>query len=120
MRLISRTLQDTPIQGKQTRLHLNVYKYDCLNLACPDQTFTETLPFAGWKQVRTDALNTFILGVAIFLSNNGASKVLALLGVNVSNDTIQSLYDRIEFVDDIAIKRGNVYAPRFMISATIT
>ena len=47
------------------------------------------------SQVRTDALNTLILAVSMFLSNEGASKVLALLGVQVSNDTIQRLYDRI-------------------------
>ena len=72
------------------------------------------------SQVRTDALNSLILGVSIFLGNEGASKVLALLGVTVSNDTIQRLYDRIVFVDDpdiegvgiddVAIRRGQTYA----------
>lgn len=56
----------------------------------------------------------------MFLSNEGASKVLALLGVKVSNDTIQRLYDRIEFIDnpdveevgidDVAIRKGQTYA----------
>ena len=46
------------------------------------------------SQVRTDALDSLILGVSMFLSNEGSSKVLALLGVTVSNDTIQRLYDR--------------------------
>ena len=72
------------------------------------------------SQVRTDALNSLILWVSMFLSNEGASKVLALLGVTVSNDTIQRLYDRIVFVDDpdieevgiddVAIRRGQTYA----------
>lgn len=60
----------------------------------------EDLPFAKASQVRTDALNSLILGVSMFLSNEGASKVLSLLGVKVSNDTIQRLYDRIEFIDN--------------------
>ena len=82
--------------------------------------FTEALPFAKASQVRTDALNSLILWVSMFLSNEGASKVLALLGVTVSNDTIQRLYDRIVFVDDpdiegvgiddVAIRRGQTYA----------
>ncbi len=72
------------------------------------------------SQVRTDALNTLVLAVSMFLSNEGASKVLSLLGVQISNDTIQRLYDRIEFidnpdveeigVDDVAIRKGQTYA----------
>ena len=80
----------------------------------------EALPFAKASQVRTDALNTLVLAVSMFLSNEGASKVLSLLGVQISNDTIQRLYDRIEFidnpdveeigVDDVAIRKGQTYA----------
>lgn len=115
-----RTLQDTPIHCKQTFLHANVYKYDCENPECDCKVFMERLPFAKNSQVRTDALNTLILATSMFLSNEGASKVLALLGVQVSNDTIQRLYDRIEFVDDpdveeigiddVAIRKGQTYA----------
>lgn len=115
-----RTLQDTPIRCKQTFLHANVFKYNCLNPACSCKVFTEKLPFAQASQVRTDALNSLILGVSMFLSNEGASKVLALLGITISNDTIQRLYDRIEFVDnpdieavgidDVAIRKGQTYA----------
>ena len=56
----------------------------------------------------------------MFLSNEGASKVLALLGVQISNDTIERLYNRIEFVDNpdveeigvdnVAIRKGQNYA----------
>ena len=115
-----RTLQDTPIRCKQTFLHANVYKYECLNPGCDCRVFTEELPFAKASQVRTDALNTLVLGVSMFLSNEGASKVLGLLGIQISNDTIQRLYDRIEFVDnpdveevgidDVAIRKGQTYA----------
>jgi len=80
----------------------------------------EDLPFAKASQVRTDALNTLVLAVSMFLSNEGASKVLSLLGIQISNDTIQRLYDRIEFiddpdveeigVDDVAIRKGQTYA----------
>lgn len=115
-----RTLQDTPIRCKQTFLHANVFKYNCLNPACSCKVFMEELPFAKASQVRTDALNSLIIGVSMFMSNEGASKVLALLGVSISNDTIQRLYDRIEFVDnpdieevgidDVAIRKGQIYA----------
>lgn len=115
-----RTIQDTPIHGKQTILHVTAYKYRCQNEECPRRVFTEQLPFVHPSQVRTEALNTFILGIAIFLSNECASKILALLGVSVSNDTIQRLYDRLEFrdnpeieaigIDEVAIKKGQTYA----------
>ncbi|MDE6253566.1 MAG: ISL3 family transposase [Lachnospiraceae bacterium] len=115
-----RILQDTPIHCKQTFLHVTAYKYECKNPACSGTVFMEPLPFAKASQVRTDALNSLILGVSMFLSNEGASKVLALLGVTVSNDTIQRLYDRITFIDDpnveevgiddVAIRKGQTYA----------
>lgn len=115
-----RKLQDTPIHCKRTYLHVNVYKYDCENPDCDRKVFMEDLPFAKGSQVRTDALNTLVLATSMFLSNEGASKVLALLGVQISNDTIQRLYDRIEFVDnpdveaigvdDVAIRKGQTYA----------
>lgn len=115
-----RTMQDTPIHCKQTFLHTNVYKYECQNPDCKCKVFMEDLPFAKASQVRTDSLNSLILGVSMFLSNEGASKVLSLLGVKISNDSIQRLYDRIEFVDnpdveavgidDVAIRKGQTYA----------
>ena len=64
----------------------------------------------------------------MFLSNEGASKVLSLLGVQVSNDTIQRLYDRIEFIDDpdveeigiddVAIRKGQTYAQCHLVKAS--
>lgn len=115
-----RKIQDTPIHCKQTFLHANVFKYNCTNPDCECKVFMEKLPFAKSSQVRTDALNSLILGIAMFLSNEGASRVLSLLGVTVSNDTIQRLYASIEFVDDpdieeigvddVAIRKGQTYA----------
>jgi transposase len=115
-----RTIQDTPLRGKQVYLNANIYKYECGNPECDRKVFTEPLPFVKMSAVRTDALNQLILGVSMFLSNEGASKVLSLLGVTVSNDTIQRLYDQIEFVDnpdieeigvdDVATRKGQSYA----------
>lgn len=116
----TRILQDTPIHCHPTYLHTTVFKYKCLNPECRRHVFMEKLPFAKASQVRTDALNVLILGVSMFLSNEGASKVLSLLGVTISNDAIQRLYDRMEFVedsdieaigvDDVAIRKGQTYA----------
>ena len=115
-----RVLQDTPIHNKQTYLDIDCYKYRCLNSNCPQTVFVERLPFANSYQVRTNALNTFIVASSILLSNENTSHTLKMLGVSVSNDSIQRLYDQIKFIDDpnikaigiddIAIKKGNNYA----------
>jgi transposase len=115
-----RILQDTPIHCKQTFLHVTGYKYECHNPLCEGKVFMEDLRFAKPSQVRTDALTSLILGVSMFLSNEGASTVLSLLGVKVSNDTIKRIYDRLKFVDnpdveevgidDVAIRKGQKYA----------
>ena len=115
-----RSIQDVPIRCMPTYLHVNVYKYECDNPGCETKVFTEQLSFARASQVRTDALNALILGMAMFMSNEGASNVLKFLGITVSNDTIQRLYDRIEFsddpdveavgIDDVATRKGQTYA----------
>ena len=115
-----RVLQDMPIRLKKTYVHANIYKYDCVNPECSRKVFMEKLPFAHPSQVRTDSLNTLILSIAMFLSNEGTSRVLSLLGITVSNDAIQKLIDRIDFqddpnvegvgIDDVAIRKGQKYA----------
>lgn len=116
----SRKLQHVPINLQPTILHVRSYKYRCINLFCQQKIFTEQLPFATKSQVRTDALNTMILAIAMYQSNEGASHQLSLMGVTVSNDTIERLYDKIKFkddtnveavgVDDVAIRKGQRYA----------
>lgn len=115
-----RTLQDVPIRCKTTYVHANVFKYNCVNAECRKKVFMEPLSFASASQVRTDSLNALVLAVAMFMSNEGASTVLSLMGVSISNDTIQRLYDRIEFkddpdveavgIDDVATRKGQTYA----------
>nr|WP_302600193.1 transposase [uncultured Cellulosilyticum sp.] len=105
---------------KTTYLHVTAYKYKCLNEACATKVIMETLPFASASQVRTTELTSLILAVSIFLSNEGASKVLSLIGIKVSNDTIKRIYDKIIIednpnveavgIDDVAIRKGQTYA----------
>ena len=115
-----RTLQDVPIRCKPTYVHANVFKYECVNPECSQKVFMEPLSFASASQVRTDSLNALVLAMAMFMSNEGASTVLSLMGVSISNDTIQRLYDRIEVrddpdveavgIDDVATRKGQKYA----------
>ena len=80
----------------------------------------QDLPFVSASQRRTDNPNCLILAVSLFLSNEGASKVLKLLGINISNDSIKRLTDKIIVkddpdvqtigIDDVAIRKGQTYA----------
>lgn len=115
-----RTLQDLPIRGKSTYLHVTAYKYLCINSKCSRKVFAEDLTFAKANKQRTDALNQLILSVSLFMSNEGASRILKHNGISVSADSIQDLYDNITFeeitdvteigVDDVALRKGNNYA----------
>ena len=115
-----RKIQDTPIHNIETWLYVSTYKYYCLNPNCTCKIFVETLPFAKFSQVKTNALISFILGISIFLSNSSASLILSLIGVKVSADTIKNIYDNIKIidnpdieeigVDDVATRKGMKYA----------
>ncbi len=115
-----RTIQTVPIRMKKTYIHVIAYKYDCLNNPCNLKVFMETLPFAPASHVKTIELTSLILAVSIFMSNEGASKVLGLMGIKVSNDTIKRIYDKISIqddpdveavgIDDVAIRKGQTYA----------
>lgn len=115
-----RKIQDTPIHNTETWLYVSTYKYYCSNPKCNCKIFVETLPFAKYSQVKTDALIQFILGISIFLSNSSASLILSLIGVKVSADTIKNIYDNIKIidnpdieeigVDDVATRKGMKYA----------
>jgi transposase len=115
-----RRLQMVPINLKPTYAKIITYKYDCANDECAQKVFMEKLPFALPSQIRTTDLTQLILAVSIFMSNEGASKVLGLIGVKVSDDTIKRIYDRLKIedepdiesvgIDDVAIRKGHSYA----------
>lgn len=115
-----RRIQTIPIRGKTTYIDVNAYKYNCTNDDCDRKVVVQDLPFASASQRRTDQLNCLILAMSCFLSNEGASKVLKLIGVTVSNDSIKRLNDKILIednpdvegigIDDVAIRKGQTYA----------
>lgn len=115
-----RYIQTIPLRGKSTYIDVVAYKYNCTNEECDRKVVVQDLPFASISQQRTDELNCLILAVSCFLSNEGASKVLKLLGIKVSNDSIKRLFDKISIeddpdvegigIDDVAIRKGQTYA----------
>ena len=116
----NRRLQILPIRMKETYVNVKCYKYKCTNEKCEQKVIMDNLEFASPSQVKSDDLICTILGISAFLSNEGASKVLKLLGIKCSNDTIKRLYDHyiIEHkpditeigIDDVATRKGHKYA----------
>lgn len=61
-----------------------------------------------------------IFAISLFLSDETTSKILKLIGINVSNDTVRRLYQSIEIkdeidveeigLDDVSIRKGMKYA----------
>lgn len=115
-----RRVQSVPIRMKRTYLYIKAYKYKCKNDSCAQKVFMENLAFAPSRSVRTTELESVILSVSIFLSNEGASKVLESLGIKVSDDTIKRIYSKLPIaheenieavgIDDVAIRKGQSYA----------
>lgn len=115
-----RTIQYIPIHLKPTYINVNLYKFECLNEECNCKVFRQKLDYCGKRQKFSSELKCFIFAISLFLSDETASKILKLIGINVSNDTIRRLYQNITIeddvdveeigVDDVAIKKGMKYA----------
>lgn len=116
----NRRVQILPIKMKETFVNIKSYKYKCTNENCEQKVIMGNIDFVSSSQVKSNDLICTILGVSAFLSNEGASKVLKLLGIKCSNDTIKRLYDHLIIeddsnveeigVDDIAKRKGQTYA----------
>lgn len=116
----TRTIQFVPIHLKPTYINVNFYKFDCLNEECPIKVFRQSIKWCGSKQKFTYELKCLIFAISLFLSDETTSKILKLIGINVSNDTVRRLYQNIEIkddidveeigLDDVSIRKGMKYA----------
>jgi transposase len=84
-----RTVQDLPILGKNTVLHVNAYEYRCTNDNCEVKSAAED--FCGfldrYRRITTRCLD-FIITLALETSCEGAARVLKAMGIKTSGDTI--------------------------------
>lgn len=115
-----RTIQFVPIHLKPTYINVNFYKFNCSNEKCPVRVFRQDIKYCGPKQKFTYELKCLIFAISLFLSDETTSKILKLIGINVSNDTVRRLYQNIEIkdeidveeigIDDVSIRKGMKYA----------
>lgn len=115
-----RTLQGVPLGFKKSIFKIRIHKYFCDNPDCDCRTFSEPLAFARPYQQRLNSLNGLILASAMMTSNEGASHILSLLGIDVSDSSIERLLGHIVIqddpnvtavgIDDVSTTKGQVYA----------
>ena len=112
--------QDLPWLGLTVRLHLEVQRFACGNKACDRKTFaagmTELLPV---RARRTARLKEHHLATAYLLGGEAGRRLLQLLGMPISGDTlIRDIRQsgevlpatvRVVGVDDWAFKKGQTY-----------
>ena len=116
----TRTIQFIPFNLKPTYINVNLYKFECINNDCPTKIFRQDIKYCGPKQKFTYELKCLIFAISLFLSDETTSKILKLIGINVSNDTVRRLYQNIEIsdnasiegvgIDDVSIRKGMRYA----------
>lgn len=116
-----RKLQDLPILGKTTYVHLTAYQYECENPDCRQHIFCEELnDFTGYYKRMAGRLEEFIVTLALNTSCEGAARICRLIGIKISGDTIiRILLERSSHcevkqtdfigVDDWAYKKGHIY-----------
>lgn len=112
--------QDLPCIGQRVRLQLQVRRFRCLYVACPQKTFVET--FSDWLPAyarRTIRLTKLVREVGFETSGEAAKRILNHCRVTISGDTVlrvirqtpmaTSTDPRVIGIDDWAMKKGCRY-----------
>ena len=115
----SRNPQWMPINGMTTYAHIELNRFRCTNINCPQKTFTEELDSAKSSQQRSDLVNVVVFAVSVFCSDVATAMICGEMGIYVSHDSVNRLLDHIiieddpdiEFigVDDVSQRKGQKY-----------
>lgn len=115
-----RMLADLPWQGLPVVVRLVVRRFWCDNPACSRVIFAERIPALAASYARkTQRLLTVLTQLGFALGGEGGRRVLALLGMPASGDTLLQLIRRAPVapvgaptaigIDDFALRRGQRY-----------
>ena len=117
-----RKVQDLPILGKGTLLHVNAYEYQCDNPDCGVSTFVENMDgFLDYYSRMTGRCADFICSLALETSCEGCARICRQMHIKTSGDSvIRLLMRRFEQqeppvcgekvgIDDFAFKKRDKY-----------
>ena len=111
---------DLPCFGFRVQLHLRVRRFFCHHTGCSRRTFAEPFPeLVSYKARRTQRLSQQQLVVAFAVSGEAGSRLLPLITMPLSGDTLirdirrmpyeEVVTPRVLGIDDWAKKRGHTY-----------
>jgi transposase len=112
---------DLPWRGAVVRLVVRVRRFVCPNVACARRTFAEDLGGGVLRGARRTAdADAALLAVARALGGRAGARLAATAGLPVGRDALlrllrrsatgSALTPRVLGVDDLALRRGRVYA----------
>jgi transposase len=116
-----RTPADVPVDGRRVLVKVRARRMRCPVLGCAVQTFREQVPgILARYQRRTERLNGQVSAAVRELAGRAGSRLLAVLGVDLSRHAALRALLRIALpdmevprvlgIDDFALKKGLVYA----------
>ena len=116
----TRTLSDLPWQGIPVTVRLHVRRFFCDERTCRRVIFAERLPGVATRYARrTERLDGWFTHVSFALGGEAGSRLLEVLGIVVSGDTLLNHIRSLQFedhqtpkvlsVDDFAFRRGTRY-----------
>lgn len=126
-----RRVQDMPILGKNTELHIRAYEYQCENPDCSVTTLAESFNgFLNFYSRMTERLADFICVLALESSCEGCARVCQAMGIRISGDSVirlllkryaaqpEAVCGSVVGIDDFAFKKRDTYGTIVVDAAT--
>ena len=126
-----RKVQDLPILGKSTRLHITAHEYACNNGSCSKVSFVEDFNgFLSYYGRMTERCADFICTLAMETSCEGSARICRAMNLHISGDSVIRLLTKryrlqpvtecgsVIGIDDFAFKKRHTYGTIIVDQAT--
>ena len=126
-----RKVQDLPILGKSTQLHITAHEYACNNESCSKVSFVENFNgFLSYHGRMTERCADFICTLAMETSCEGSARICRAMNLHISGDSVIRLLTKryrlqpvtecgsVIGIDDFAFKKRHTYGTIIVDQAT--